>query len=122
MSLVRLLPWVVLLAVAIATLSPIQLRPHSAAPPQVERLLAFALLGVSFALAYRRQLLLILAGLWTIAYLLEVAQNWTPDRHWGVADLAAKMAGAATGVAIAWAITKLASIIRPSPKTPDFLG
>ncbi|WDR05498.1 VanZ family protein [Devosia rhodophyticola] len=112
-TIVKFLPWAVLLLIALATLSPIQLRPHSPAPPQLERFASFALLGASFALAYRRQLLLVLISLSATAFALEAAQRLTPDRHWGVSDLLAKLAGAAVGVTIAWAIIKTRDMVRP---------
>jgi hypothetical protein len=42
--------WLLLIAVAVFTLSPIQFRPVTAAPADVERFVAFALLGGVFCL------------------------------------------------------------------------
>lgn len=118
LNLLRLLPWVVLLAVAAATLSPIQMRPHTIAPPQVERFVAFAALGLSFALVYSRNWFMVLVGLSGVAFLLEAAQRLTPSRHWGLADLVAKIAGASFGIAIALLILLLsASLTRGLRRT-----
>lgn len=96
----HLFPWLVLAAIICATLSPIQFRPRTDEPAQYERFFAYALLGLSFALAFPRFWLLILLGVPVAAFILELGQLLTPDRHWGLADVEAKMAGGVTGLAL----------------------
>lgn len=102
--LLHLLPWLVLAAIVVATLSPIQFRPRTDEPPQVERFLAYALLGITFAVAFPRAWLLWLLALPAVAYLLELGQRLTPDRHWGLSDVEAKMAGGVIGVLLGLAL------------------
>ena len=59
--LLRILAWLLLAAIAFATLSPIGLRPDSGFSPNYERFAAFAAVGMMFVLAYPRHIWLVLA-------------------------------------------------------------
>ncbi len=97
--------WLGLLGIGAATLGPIDFRPESGLPPQVERFGAFLAVSLLFTLAYPRRrvggwlVLLLVAGL------LEILQNDVPGRHGRVPDFEAKalgvLFGAAAGVAMA---------------------
>lgn len=89
-----------LAAVAMATLSPIQMRPISALPVSVERFAAFAVVGIAFALALPRRPLLLLTLIVTCAGTLEWLQNVLPDRHGRFEDFLVKASGVVIGVAI----------------------
>ena len=97
---VRMLAWIVLLAIFAATVSSIADRPHLTSGPTGERALAFFLLGLFFCLGYRTR--------WSVSVLVvlfaacgfEAAQLLTPDRHAEVADAFLKIAGGIAGVAI----------------------
>lgn len=108
----QILPWLILVAIIVATLSPIQFRPRTDEPPQLERFVAYALLGLTFAIAFPRVWFVALVGLPVIAYLLEIGQRLTPDRHWGLPDLEAKIGGAVAGVVLGLAIVLVVSMLR----------
>jgi hypothetical protein len=103
-SVARLLAWTLLVAVAVATLAPIGLRPSSGLPPQAERFAAFLLVGAAFVVAYRSSLAWIVALVLGSAVALELLQLAAPGRHGMIADAGAKLAGAACGLLIGWAV------------------
>jgi VanZ family protein len=94
----RVVAWALLIAIAIATLGPIGIRPITGEPPQLERLLAYVLMGAAFALAYPRQFLVISIGIVAVAGALEVLQLVDPGRHGQVPDFLAKAAGGLIGI------------------------
>jgi hypothetical protein len=61
----RLLASLLLLGLAIVTVAPIEFRPVSPLSPQLERAPAMRALGLIFALAYTRRLVLVSALLFT---------------------------------------------------------
>jgi VanZ family protein len=95
----RVIAWVLLIAIAVATLGPIGIRPVTGEPPQLERLVAYILLGATFALAYPRQFWVISIGIVVVAGALEALQLVDPGRHGQVPDFLAKAAGGLIGVA-----------------------
>jgi len=105
---ITLLAWLCLLYVAIATLGPISSRPSTGFSPQIERVAAYALVGVLFALAYPRHI--ILAGLVVLgaALVLEVFQLVMPTRHGRVLDAGFKVAGSVVGLGAGRLFAKLA--------------
>lgn len=105
---ITLMAWLCLLYVAIATLGPISSRPTTGLSPQIERVAAYTLVGVLFALAYPRHI--ILAGLVVLgaAVLLELLQLVMPSRHGRVLDAGVKVAGSVVGLAAGRLFVKLA--------------
>ncbi|MGO4574343.1 VanZ family protein [Microvirga sp. 2TAF3] len=93
----RILAWLLVTAVAIFTLSPIELRPMTGAPADFERLAAFALVGGMFCLAYPRHRIAIVLFLIGVAGLLEVMQHIVPGRHGRSHDFAVKAVAVVTG-------------------------
>ena len=89
--------WLLVVAVVVSTLSPIQLRPASGAPADAERFVAFALTGGMFCLAYPRQRLIIALLVIGIAGVLEALQHVVPGRHGHMHDLMVKVLGAIAG-------------------------
>ncbi len=96
--------WALLALIAFATVSPIQDRPTLATSSRIEHLAAFAVLGVLFCVAYRKQFALVCLIVIGSAVLLELAQLLTPDRHGRVEDALEKIAGGAAGILIGRAI------------------
>jgi hypothetical protein len=96
----RITAWLILLTIAVATLGPIGMRPTTGEPPQLERLLAYALMGAAFALAYPRQILAVGIGMVALAGALELLQLVDPGRHGQVADFVAKAAGGLIGMSV----------------------
>lgn len=107
-----ILAWLVLIGLAVATLVPLGLRPHSGLSPQAERFLAFAIAGFCLALAYPRRPILIVLAIIATALGLELAQYLAIDRHPGVSDLIAKLLGGSAGLILGWSIRSVATILR----------
>jgi len=92
--------WAVLAVIVWASLSPIESRPHSGLAVNLERELAFALLGAIFVLAGRIRPLPLLALLIAFVVGLELLQNLTPTRHGRFDDFLVKALGVTAGVAL----------------------
>jgi VanZ family protein len=100
-SLCRWIAWLLVLAVAVFTLSPIEFRPVTAAPVGLERIAAFVVIGAAFCVGYpnhRRYILVLLVGM---VGFLEIAQNYVPGRHGRLPDGVVKASGALLGVTLA---------------------
>ena len=93
--------WLLLTAIVFVTLSPIGLRPETAAPASLERFAAFAALGGTFCLGYPKHRVLVLLFMVAGAGVLEALQNLVPDRHGRIADAAVKELGVLTGALVA---------------------
>jgi hypothetical protein len=88
--------WPAVLAIVAVTLCPIKFRPMIL-PADLERSLAFALLGVLLSLAYpKHRALFLLLGI-SCAALLEAAQHLVQGRHGHLHDFAVKAVGMCTG-------------------------
>lgn len=98
----RFSAWAVLAVTLFVTLSPIGLRPHDILPVNVDRALAFALMGILFVTAYPRQwpwvALLVVVG----AGAIELLQVLAPTRHAHVNDALVKGLGGIAGVFAGW--------------------
>ena len=99
-----------LLAVLIGSLVPGGTLPFSIdMEPHMKHVVAFSLLGCLFTLALEanwRQALMIMLGLSLLAFLIEVAQLFIPDRSFLWIDVAAgfvgALGGAVFGVFLRW--------------------
>jgi glycopeptide antibiotics resistance protein len=103
----RVLAWLLLAGLIFVTLSPINLRPISPLPTQVERAIAVMLVGFVFALAYPRRFVLVAAIVLGATALLEVLQLVTPSRHGGVTDVAVKLLGGSLGLVGGWLVNRV---------------
>ncbi|WP_063779851.1 VanZ family protein [Microvirga massiliensis] len=115
--------WLLVIAIAIFTLSPIGLRPTTAAPANLERFVAFAALGGAFWLGYpnrRFGSLLLAIG---IAGLLEILQHVAPGRHGEFRDFVVKsfglMSGAVCAQVLDWLVNGIATTHRPDERGSD---
>ena len=102
--------WLLVVAVAIFTLGPVEWRPNTGAPPGLERFAGIALITGAFCLGYPRYRLGILVVVIGGVGLLEVAQDIIPGRHGKRVDLAVKVAGALIGGVGAMMVERLKSI------------
>lgn len=102
----RFLAWAVLIAIVVMTLGPIWLRPVTALSPNRERLIAYAVLGGLFGIAYPRYRLRIAIILVAIAAALEAAQMLVLTRHATLMGFVWKGVGAVAGVASSLAATR----------------
>jgi VanZ family protein len=103
--------WIAAIAIAYATLthvgfvyaiyyklSPFLMRPAMQTYAHFEHVIAFALLGALFGLAYPRRPILVCFVVFGVAALLEILQTVTPDRHGTLIDALEKIAGGAAGI------------------------
>ena len=90
--------WVVLLALVVATLGPIGIRPSLGLPLKVERFMGFAIVAALFTWAYPRRWIAILVLAVALAIGLEALQLVAPTRDASSIDAIVKVAGAASGV------------------------
>ncbi|MGX8011306.1 VanZ family protein [Mesorhizobium sp. ORM8.1] len=90
-------------AITIATLSPIDLRPHFA-DPNVERALAYVVFGVALALGFPDRLMQTLVAAALVAGVLELLQIVDPGRHARFSDAVLKALAGFIGIAIGHAI------------------
>ncbi|WP_420846242.1 VanZ family protein [Microvirga brassicacearum] len=102
----RWVAWLLTLAILAFTLSPIEHRPVTSAPADLERFAAFVVTGAAFWLAYPKQrfgiMLLVTGG----GALLETAQALVPGRHGRLEDGLIKALGTLLGAAIALLIER----------------
>jgi len=90
-------------------LAPILLRPEIRTYAHFEHVIAFAVVGALFNLAYPRRTILVCCIVFGGAALLESLQLLTPDRHGTLMDASEKMAGGAVGIFLAKAILQCGS-------------
>jgi hypothetical protein len=95
----RWVAWLLVLAVAVFTLAPVEFRPVTGAPVSLERFAAFAVIGAAFCLGYPKHRLPILVLLLGLVGFLEVAQNQVLGRHGRLPDGLVKASGALLGAA-----------------------
>jgi|EndMetStandDraft_8_1072994.scaffolds.fasta_scaffold11213_4 hypothetical protein len=94
----RTIAWISLLAVVVMTLGPADLRPVTAAPPNLERLAAFVVVGMLFGAAYRRNLPILVVALVCAAGVLELGQHLVPNRHATTLAFIFKAVGGGAGI------------------------
>lgn len=111
---VRVLAWLLLAGLIFATLSPIDLRPISPLPTQLERAIALAIVGCAFTLAYPRRLPIVIALVLGSTILLELLQLLAPSRHGRVIDVLVKLVGSGFGIAIGALLQRLRGFRRIS--------
>lgn len=96
---VQFVSWALLAAIAVMTLGPIGLRPQTHFSPDLERLAAYVVLGMSFALCYpQRRLWQLGAFLIATALVLETGQSLVPGRDPHLSDFLFKAGGAVIGL------------------------
>src|SRR3954451_61857 len=105
-KLLVVLAWVSLGYIVYVTLSPIGLRPVASENPAYERLVAYAIVGILFGLAYRGRIFMALGIVIGAAIALEGLQYLTPDRHGRLVDLLEKASGGLLGVLVAIAASR----------------
>jgi hypothetical protein len=98
--------WLLLLAIAVFTLAPIEFRLVTGAPASLERFLAFAAIGTAYCLGYPKHRLPVLVLLVGVAGFLEIAQNIVPGRHGRFPDGMMKASGALLGAAFATLVVR----------------
>jgi VanZ family protein len=82
-------------------LAPFLFQPEMKTYAHFQHVLAFALFGALFSLAYPRRIILVCCVVFGTAALLEFLQTLTPDRHGTLMDVVEKVAGGAVGICAA---------------------
>ncbi len=96
--LARIMAWLCLGYIAFVTVGPIGVRPETGVSPQLERLVAFAVVGALFAAAYPRHILLAALVVIGAAIVLEAFQLLEPSRHGRLFDASIKIVGGVIGL------------------------
>ncbi len=96
--LLKPLPWIVLLALALVTLGPRGLRPDIGLPLDIERFLGFAAVAMAFSFAYPKHKVRVALAVIMAAAALEAMQQFLPHRHGSVHDFIVKAEGTGCGV------------------------
>jgi hypothetical protein len=104
--LLRISAWTCLAAIAFVTLSPLGLRPVTGMPPNVERFVAFAVVGALFAAAYPRYILFAAVIVLGAAVVFELLQVLAPSRHGRLFDAAVKIFGGLVGLCAGWVVAR----------------
>jgi hypothetical protein len=101
--------WLGVLIIAILSLVPGNLRPHTVLPGPLEHTLAYALAGAALAFGYRGMdfRLLCLVGLGAGSVVLEILQASIPGRSPSAVDVVASSSGAALGMLLGAVLWKL---------------
>jgi len=73
--------WGLLFALLVASVVPEGVRPVVVPWHYVEHMLAFGMLGTTFAVAYRKQAVALIVGLTSFALIVELSQTILPTRH-----------------------------------------
>jgi VanZ family protein len=112
--------WACLIFISYATLSSIGARPeltgvgfYKAFFTVLERFGAYAVLGFLFYLAYPRHKVPVCMLVFGSAIVLELLQNFVPDRDARVSDAIEKLAGGVVGILTATALLALIKTRRP---------
>ena len=96
-NLAPIVAWSLAAAIMLMTLGPVGLRPQFG-HPQLERYLAYAVLGMAFSAAYPRHRGWVALAVICGAFGLEAGQLLVPGRDARVPDALAKALGAVCGV------------------------
>jgi VanZ family protein len=98
----KIIGGLVLVAFAVLSLVPRQLRPHTGLPGPLEHMAAYAIAGALLTVCYqkRSQPFIVAVALSLYAATLEIAQIWVPGRNPKFIDFAASSAGAL--IALLW--------------------
>jgi apolipoprotein N-acyltransferase len=105
--LTRIMAWTCLGYIAFVTVGPIWVRPETGASPQLERLVAFAVVGALFAAAYPRHIVLASLVVIGAAILLEAFQLLEASRHGRLFDASVKIVGGLIGLGTGWVFARL---------------
>jgi VanZ family protein len=102
----RIACFVILMAIALVTLCPIDYRPETG-HPTLERFAAYLILGVALGIGFPRRLLYSCAFVIGVAVILEALQLVDPGRDARFEDLLVKATGGVIGALIPWFLAKV---------------
>jgi len=110
-ALLRVSAWSCLAVIALITLAPIGLRPETGLSPQIERFVAFAVVGTLFAAAYPRYILFAALVVLGAAVMLELLQLLAPSRHGRLFDAGVKVGGGVVGLYAGWIVSRMSALV-----------
>lgn len=116
------LAWLLLAAIIFVTVSPIGLRPHTITSVNIDRALAYLVVGLAFAVAYPRHWIMVGALLVIGAVGIEFLQYLSPTRHARIHDAAVKAVGACLGVLVGMLVNRLRRQYSVRAKDQDVEG
>jgi VanZ family protein len=104
----RLIGSLAIVAIAVLSLVPGNMRPHTSAPPRLEHIAAYLLTAglLSYGYGNHRNPAIIALCLSFYSAALEIAQIYVPGRHADLMDVAAGSTGAFIGSALAWIVLR----------------
>ena len=108
----RLIAWLLAVAVTFATLGPPEFRPHAELSQNGEHALAFILVGFAFGLAYRHNRFLTALIAVVMSGVIEILQFWAPGRHARLSDFIVDALAVCVGLAMAVALDRFKSRIQ----------
>lgn len=119
-ALLRLVAWLLAVAVTFVTLGPQDVRPHPVLGQQGDHALAFLLIGIFFGLAYPQRRWTVSAVAVALIGLLEIMQLWVPGRHARFEDFVVDALSACVGFALSAAADRMmAQFADPDPLTRE---
>jgi VanZ family protein len=104
------LAWLLLAGIIFVTVSPIGLRPHTITSVNIDRALAYLVVGLVFAIAYPRHWLAVASLLVVGAVVIEYMQYLSPSRHARLHDAGFKALGACIGVFVGTMINRFRTV------------
>jgi len=110
----RLAGWLLLVAIALLSLSPASYRPVTGAGHTLEHILIHVLVGMAFGIGYAKRLWLLALGAVAFTASIELAQLFVPGRHARLRDFLIDAGAACLGIAFAW-IGNIFAASRPTP-------
>jgi VanZ family protein len=104
----RLVGLLAVLAIAILSLVPGDMRPQTGMPKQLEHIVAYLLTAAVLAFGYgkRRYPIFIILSLAIYSAALEVAQTQIPGRTGSFGDFVVSFSGALIGGTLAWLVLR----------------
>ena len=114
----RWVGWLLVVAAVAFTLSPIELRPTSTAPANLERFICYAAATAAVCLGYPRRAWQIILLMVALASALEVLQQLVPGRHGHMRDLVFKIAGTLIGAVTAFMATQVPKLVAARRRNP----
>lgn len=100
----RILGWLAVATIAVLSLVPGTVRPHTGASGYIEHIIAYTITAALLSIGYRGHLSapVIVGALSAYAGVLEICQIYIPGRFAGVIDWIVGTFGAACGCTIGW--------------------
>ncbi|MBR0784923.1 VanZ family protein [Bradyrhizobium iriomotense] len=112
----RLVAWLLAVAVTVVTLGPQGVRPAPVLGQQGDHTLAFLLVGFLFARAYPQRSWTSLSVAVVLIGLLEIMQLWVPGRHARFEDFVVDALSALVGFALSAATDRMMVHLAKRPK------